>query len=322
MADAAKFLLSLVNGNATSINSPPKPLSSSFSSTPSARKTTPPPPPPATTAKARTSTSSIKSTSTKATNLSTNNNINSNSSSSSFNNSNNSNNNNSNSNHEANDHVQLRNLETWNDEDGIRLDESFYQELVDPSNSNGWSADEMFKYNEKMHKINSNYNEKTLADNYTTPVPKMNSRMTIKMASQLAKEIEDRVIAEGRVTPESSDDDELFDNERMKRVQLKQQKQLDKLKSIQRQTQQHQQNQQQQLNHQQQQQRYSNNNLALLMNNLRASKAAAESSSSQYSNSSNKTPATTSLSSSPTLNDTCIKPVTSSSRNILRTCLT
>lgn len=321
MTDAAQFLLSLVNGNASSINFPPKPITSpSFSSSTmskAAALTSPPPqqqqqPPSATTtSKAKsTSSSSIKSIH-RATNSNT-------SSNASYANSNN---------HEANDHVQLRNLETWHDEDGVRLDESFYQELVDPSNSNGWSADEMFKYNERMHKINSNYNEKTLADNYTTPVPKINSRMTIKLASQLAKEIEDRVIAEGRVTPESSDDDELFNNERMKRVQLKQQKQLDKLKSIQRQTQHHQQNQQQQLNYQEQQQRYSNSNLAFLMNNLRASKAAttnstAKSSSSQYSNSSNKTPATTSLSSSPTLNDTCIKPVTSSSRNILRTCLT
>lgn len=303
MADAAKFLLSLVNGNASSINIPPRPFLSS--STSSSSSTTSPP----TTAKAI--SSMIKSTSAMA-----NNHLSATSSSSTTN---------TNNNHELNGHVNLRDLEIWRDEDGKRLDDSFYQELVDPSNSNGWKPEDMFKFNETNHNIKSNYNEKTLADNYTTPVPKTDSKMTIRMASQLAKEIEERVIAEARYTPESSDDDELFNNERMKRVQLKQQKQLDKLKNIQRQTQNQQKNQQQQLNqqqqqlNQQQQQRYSNSNLAFLMNNLSAS---GKSSSSQYSNSSNKTPATTSLSSSPTLNDTCIKPVTSSSRNILRTCLT
>lgn len=198
--------------------------------------------------------------------------------------------------------VEMRNLESWHDEDEEPVDDSCYQELVDPSNSNGWSADEMFKYNERMHKITSSYNERTLSDNYTTPLPKINSKTTMRLATQLAKEIEERVIAEGRITPESSDDDELFETERMKRVQLKQQRQLDQLKN---------------LNHHSQH-RFSNNH-GLLMNNVCMNKTTK--SSSQYSNST-ETPVTASLSSSPTLNDTIIKPVTSSSRNILRTCLT
>lgn len=127
---------------------------------------------------------------------------------------------------EASTHCsEMRNLESWHDEDEEPIDDSCYQELVDPSNSNGWSADEMFKYNERMHKITSSYNERTLSDNYTTPLPKINSKTTMRLATQLAKEIEERVIAEGRITPESSDDDELFKAERMKRVQLKQKKQ-------------------------------------------------------------------------------------------------
>lgn len=210
------------------------------------------------------------------------------------------------------DQVELRNLESWHDEDEERLDDSCYQELVDPSNSNGWSADEMFKYNEKMHKISSSYTEKTLSDNYTTPLPKINSKTTMRLASQLAKEIEDRVLAEGRITPESSDDDELFEHERMQRVKLKQHKDLDQLKNYQHQLQRHSQNR-------------CSNNQGFSINNVSSSKTTTTTtttkSSSQYSNST-ETPATASLSSSPTLNDTIIKPVTSSSRNILRTCLT
>lgn len=202
-------------------------------------------------------------------------------------------------------HVEMRNLVTWHDEDEQPMDESCLQELeLDPSNSNGWSADEMFKYNEKMHKITSSYNEKTLSKNYTTPLPKMNSKTTMRLATQLAKEIQERVIAEGRITPESSDDDELFEAQRMKRVQLKQQKQLDQLKNIQRQS---------------QSRLLSNHRSGLVMNNVAANKTnTTKSSTSQYST---ETPATASLSSSPTLNDLIIKPVTSSSRNILRTCL-
>lgn len=200
--------------------------------------------------------------------------------------------------------VKLRNLETWHDEDEEALDDSCYQELVDPSNSNGWSADEMFKYNEKMHKITSSYNEKTLSRNYTTPLRKINSKATMRIASQLAKEIEERVTAEGRITPESSDDDELFENERLRRIK------------------------QQKNNHHRSNRLTTNgsniNEVAsnlICSNNNGTSTSKTTKSSSHYSNST-ETPATVSLSSSPTLNDIIIKPVTSSSRNILRTCLT
>lgn len=191
--------------------------------------------------------------------------------------------------------AELRNLESWHDEDAKKLDESHYQELVELGNSNGWSADEMFKYNEKMHKITSSYSEKVLSGNYTTPLPKTNSKTTIRLAGQLAKEIEDRVIAEGRITPESSDDDELFENERLRRKQINQQRRL--------------------ATQQRSRQRPSNNHSFMLHTNKNIE------SSSHYSNST-ETPATASLSSSPTMNDTIIKPVTCSSRNILRTCLT
>lgn len=193
----------------------------------------------------------------------------------------------------ADDQCELRNLESWHDEDAKKLDSSHYQELVELGNSNGWSADEMFKYNEKMHKITSSYSEKTLSGKYTTPLPKTNSKTTIKLATQLAKEIQDRVIAEGRITPESSDDDELFENNRMRREQMNQQRRMVS----------------------QHRQRPSNNHSFVLHTNKTIE------SSSHYSNST-ETPATASLSSSPTLNDTVIKPVTCSSRNILRTCLT
>lgn len=121
----------------------------------------------------------------------------------------------------------MRDLESWRDEDGAALDESCYQELSDPANQNGWSADEMFRFNEKMLKITSSYDEKTLINLYTTSLPQNNSKYSIKLASKLAKEIEDRVLAEGRITPESSDDDEKFENERrQKRSSTNQKKQL------------------------------------------------------------------------------------------------
>lgn len=205
----------------------------------------------------------------------------------------------------SSDHVELRKLETWHDEDEEPLDESYYRELVDPDNPKGWSADEMFKYNEKMHKITSSYNERTISDNYTMPLPKTNSKTT-RLAAQLAKEIQDRVIAEGRITPESSDDDEVqvCEPNRTHVIKSKQQKQIDQLKHLQRQT----------------QFRWKIAEGLLMENSARDSSKTTKSPS-QYSQNSTETPATISLSSSPTMND-CIKPVTSSSRNILRTCLT
>lgn len=224
--------------------------------------------------------------------------------------------------------IELRNLETWYDEDEGQVDDSCYQELVDSGNTNGWSADEMFKYNEKRHKILSSYSEKTLSGEYTTPVSKAKSKTTLRMATKLAKEIEDKVIAEGRVTPESSDDDELFEKERTRRLQMKQLKQLDQLKSLQ-----HLKSITNGTNHSQP--RHSTNvstttntminkYFASTNTNYSSVNSARKSnrSSSQHSNSS-ATPATASLSSSPTLNDSnmIMKPVASSSRNILRACL-
>lgn len=201
------------------------------------------------------------------------------------------------------------------------MDDSCYQELVDSGNPNGWSADDMFKYNEKRHKIMSSYDDKqTLAGNYTTPLSRNKSKTTVRLATQLAKEIEQKVLAEGRVTPESSDDDELFEHVRIKRVQLKQQKQLDQLKNLKAIS--------NNINFTQSNRLVSNNNTNFnhqnrpTTNHVSCSARKSNKSSSQYSNSS-ATPATASLSSSPTMNDSnnIIKPVTSSSRNILRTCL-
>jgi hypothetical protein len=226
--------------------------------------------------------------------------------------------------------VELRNLESWHDESAGQLDDSFYQELVDSDNTNGWNADEMFKYNEKRHKVLSSYSEKTLSGEYTTPISKNKSKTTLRLATKLAKEIEDKVNAEGRVTPESSDDDEMFERERTKRLQLKQTKHLDQLRNLKIVS--------NGINHSQN--RHSTNGNTTTTNNTtnminkffastntgnyQAVNSARKSnrSSSQHSNSS-ATPATASISSSPTLNDSnmIMKPVASSSRNILRTCL-
>lgn len=218
----------------------------------------------------------------------------------------------------SDDVMELRNLESWYDEDELK-DDSCYQELVDSGNLNGWSADEMFRYNEKRHKIMSSYNEKTMSGKYTTPLPKNKSRTTVRLATQLAKEIEKKALQEGRITPESSDDDEKFESERLKRIQSKQKKQhsdvFKSLRAMRRNT------------NCSTQERFSNgiyNDEKSMMSQTVVTMSAGKSnkSSSQYSNSST-TPATASLSSSPTLNDstTVAKPVTSSSRNILRTCL-
>lgn len=201
----------------------------------------------------------------------------------------------------------LRDLESWHDEDEVPLDESCYQELADIDDSIGWSADEMFRYNERIHKVTSTYSDKILAGNYTTPLPKNNSKYSIKLATKLAQEIEDRVLAEGRVTPESSDDDEQFENKRENRRAQRRQP--------------FQSNQSRPHHHYRTQERHQiNNQDSTTRINNHEKKVEAEKSS-QYSNST-ETPITASLSSSPTINETLIKPVTSSSRNILRTCLT
>lgn len=205
---------------------------------------------------------------------------------------------------------ELRQLESWHDEDEVKMDDDCYKELVESANMNGWSADEMFKYNEQRHKIMSSYSEKTLSDKYTTPLSKNKSKTTTRMATKLAKEIEDKVFAEGRVTPESSDDDELFERERRQRMQLKKLKQLDQLKNGKSATNDN-----------------SQNRLPTGINNdlnVITSARKSNKSSSQHSNST-ATHATASLSSSPTMNDSSnvtIKSMASSSRNILRTCLT
>lgn len=123
---------------------------------------------------------------------------------------------------ESDEDPKPRCLESWHDESGEHLDDNCYQELVHPSNSKGWSADDMFEYNETNHNVISSYNEKTLAKDYTTPLPKAKSKTTERLAAKLAKEIEDRVIAEGRITPESSDDDELFEAERERSISFQQ----------------------------------------------------------------------------------------------------
>lgn len=263
--------------------------------------------------------------------------------------------------------TEMRVLESWHDEDASPIDEASYIELADPSNANGWSADEMFKYNERMHKITSNYSEKTLTS-YTTPLPENNSKYSIKLASKLAKEIEDKVLAEGRITPESSDDDELFEKElkqkrstcaKSNRQQRSAEKLMSHLKNLHRQ------------NNQAAEHRLSNGNgsnntisnkdfLASLIssplnnnnhnhfhhnssgNNAAANittnsnatthngngkskdnKTASQRASTRYNNSTTDITSTASrLSSSLTINEAIMKPTASSSRNILRTCLT
>lgn len=137
------------------------------------------------------------------------------------------------------ENIELRDLVTWHDEDEEPLDERFYMELADPSLIAGWNPSEMFKYNEKMHKISSSYDEKTYSNHYSTPLSKSTSKTTMKKASQLAQEIEKRVIDEGRVTPESSDDDEAFEADRKSREMqvnhVRQLHQLNQLRLIQRQ---------------------------------------------------------------------------------------
>lgn len=209
--------------------------------------------------------------------------------------------------------IELRDLESWNDDDGKLIDDNCYQELVDPSNTNGWSADDMFKYNEKMHRVYSNYNDTTLSKNYTTPLPKANSKANMRLATQLAKEIEEKVLAEGRITPESSDDDELYEKERTRR--LERNKQLRPLD--------------QPNNHRRKQQELSNNPRQVLVNNAHRSckpinnnNTKATTRSSSHCSNSAETSDSASLSSNANLNEPTIRPVASSSRNILRTCLT
>lgn len=191
---------------------------------------------------------------------------------------------------------ELKYLKNWDDEDADKsdLDESIFKELADSDNGNGWKADEMFEYNEKMHKIHTTYNEKTLSTNYTTPLPKSNckvSRNRHKLAEKLAEQIQ--LETNGRVTPESSDDDEVYELERLKRKQ-------------------HQHNSSSQSRRQ-----ISNHDC---QDRFKPDSELKRNKSSSRHSTSTETPATISLSSSPTLNE-AIRPITSSSRNILRTCL-
>lgn len=204
-------------------------------------------------------------------------------------------------------HVELRNLEAWHDEDEKSIDERCLQELNDPSNPCGWSADEMFEYNEKMHKITSTYSEKTLADKYSIPVPKNHSKSTNWQATQLADEIERKNMEQGRVTPESSDDDELFEDER--KLRLLQHQAHNRLQKLQQ--------QQKQLNQlkntQRQQPNRLSNGYANTLNCVNMSKSIPQLS--KFAKSSPKSSVE-----SPAFKHTSIKPV-SSSRNILRSCL-
>lgn len=210
-----------------------------------------------------------------------------------------------------NNQIELRNLETWHDEDEKSIDEKFYVELADPSNPNGWSADEMFKYNEKMHNINSDYTEKTLAHEYNTP---LTGPKSVRRAAQLAKEIEKKVMEEGRVTPESSDDDELFEAER--RIRMKQHRAQSRLHELQQ--------QQKHLNQSKNAQRQQSNlhrfstQQPTLVNNVATQKTNSKPIP-QYCNFPKSIQKQ--LLTSRTLNHAEVKTVTSSSRNILRSCL-
>lgn len=129
------------------------------------------------------------------------------------------------------DTIALRKLDKWNDHDAEPIADQHRRELEDSAgNKPRWTPEEMFKYNEKIHKIFSNYNEDTYSSQYSTPLPKGNSKATIRVASRLAKEIQTRIQEDGgRVTPESSDDDDLFDAKH----KLKANKQLDQLWQLQ-----------------------------------------------------------------------------------------
>lgn len=231
------------------------------------------------------------------------------------------------------DHVELRKLETWYDEDGKLIDDDYCQELADIVTEDGWSADDMFKYNEKMHKVSSTYNEKTLGEKYTTPLPKSSSKTAIRMATQLAKEIEKRISDEGRITPESSDDDELFEAKRKQKKLQKLKLQHSQIDQAHNQLQLLQQQQQQKhLKEKKNEQRQANqtrlsDNQVNLINNLICQKNTTKLLSHQLSL--NNTQCSMngnhnfeqSPSTSPTLKHTIIRPVSSSSRNILRSCL-
>ena len=214
--------------------------------------------------------------------------------------------------HEQN--VELRNLEEWHDEDEKSMDENLCKELMDVNGPHGWSADEMFKYNEKIHKVNSTYNEATLNGRYTTPLPTVNCESTVRNAAKLAEEIERKVMEEGRVTPESSDDDELFEYEHKVRLYMhhKAQRRLHQLQKQQKDLNQKKMTQRQQ---QQNQQRVPSTR-AMVLNNGTSKRVDKLTPLLDLTKCSSK-----SFSVSSSLNHNIIKPVTSSSRNILRSCL-
>lgn len=106
-----------------------------------------------------------------------------------------------------------RQLESWQDDDEDNINDDSLLTLDDSSenknNSRGWDAQEMFSFNERVHKVNSTYDE-NLQD-YTIAVPKNNSKEWQRkslQAAAIAKEIETNTKSQSRLALEDGSDEE------------------------------------------------------------------------------------------------------------------
>ncbi|KAG9509161.1 putative carbonic anhydrase-like protein 1 [Fragariocoptes setiger] len=125
---------------------------------------------------------------------------------------------------------EMRQLEIWQDDDlkDGTLEPSLYGELMSAGSTGGWDPNDMFKFNEIIYNVTTTYDDQTMNKNYTIPLAcdvngiahkpnkgkvsrdKRNRAARHRIAAMIAQEIEDDLDAMGRVTPESSDDDEIY----------------------------------------------------------------------------------------------------------------
>lgn len=113
-------------------------------------------------------------------------------------------------------HGEHRQLESWQDEDGdaadsmLSLDEiaiNTGNKIKSQNNSRGWDAQEMFRYNERVHKVTTTYDEKLTG--YTLPLPKHDNeewRKKNNQAASLAQEIESNQKSQSRLAQEDEGD--------------------------------------------------------------------------------------------------------------------
>lgn len=116
---------------------------------------------------------------------------------------------------------ETRELESWQDDDGDNANDDSLLSLDEVASTNkngnqnnsrtGWDPTEMFRYNERVHKVNTTYDDEL--QDYTIALPKHNRndrdwRRKQERAAAIAREIENNPQSQGRLAKEDGSDDE------------------------------------------------------------------------------------------------------------------